>query len=551
MWTPRAQGITRDPLPSRLAVLVGIVAFAVYLLTLSPGVSWEHHSEDSGDLIASAWVLGIPHPTGYPLFTMLGWVWSHVLPFGLVAWRMNVFSALWGALAAAIMVRAVWASFGLLPHGIFLTLTRKGRAVASCSAGLILAFATDVWSLSIVTEVYSLNLFFTALISWILVELLVLANAAEHADAASAAETARRRGRLISLLAVSWGLALTNHLTGLFLLPSIVLVLGLGGLNPRPGELARGILWLILPLLLYFYLPIRSLMNPPLDWGNPENLDNFVWVVTGSQFRKLMFALLPYEMLHQITRYNSIPVELGAPGALAAGLGLCKLFMSRGRGIVLLLVHSLLLVASSLFYLASYYIWDPEGYLMPMIWAASFWAGWALVLLVHLPVKWVPAGRAAGIVLLVVAPIVALVGHWKEVDLSGDYDAMRFGEESFEAFEPDALVLEIRYERAFTLWYYRDVEYADSRDDVAVVFIEHALFDWGLDLLRRKYPDVVLPAVPLTGAEKDARTAAWIIENNIDTRPIYSGATVDELVEKGYRFEAVGLMYRVFPPGAT
>ncbi len=538
-----------DPLPLRLSIAVGIIAMAVYLLTLSPGVSWAHHSEDSGDLITSAWLLGIPHPTGYPLFCILGWLWSHIIPFGTVAWRMNAFSAIWSAMAAGITVRAVWASFDLLPGNVFVRLTRFGRAVAAMSSGLILAFATDVWSLSIVTEVYSLNLFFVSLISWILIELLI--GAGEKKDEDHPKRTGNwpaRRAKLISLLGLLWGLALTNHLTSIFLFPGILLVLIFGNLKLNFREVLKGAGWFAVALLLYLYLPIRSLMEPPLDWGDPENFPNFVWVVTGQQFKKLMFALLPYQMLHQIVRYSSIPGELGGIGALAAGLGVCRLLLGCNRGVILLLIHTLMLVASGLFYLANYYIWDPEGYLLPMIWAASLWAGWSLVLLISMPENFLKAARTIAIVLLIIAPIAGLVGHWKDVDLSGTRDAIQFGEESFGNFEKDALVLEVRYERAFTLWYYREIEYADTRDDVAVVFIEHATFDWGLDLFRRKYPDLILPETPLTGGEKDAATAAWIIENNIDKRPVYCGATVDELMEKGYRFQGVGLMFRVFPP---
>jgi hypothetical protein len=289
-------------------------------------------------------------------------------------------------------------------------------------------------------------------------------------------------------------------------------------------------------------------MNPPLDWGNPENLDGFIWVVTGRQFRKLMFVLLPYQMLHQVMTHSSVPEELGAMGALAAMAGICRLVMARARMILSLLVHSLLLVAGSMFYLASYYIWDPEGYLLPMVWAVSFWAGWAPALLVELPTRMRRLGSAVAMILLVCAPIYALFAHWSKVDLSANYEAMRFGREAFDAFEKNALAIEARYERAFTLWYYRDVEYAGARDDVAVIFAEHGLFKWGLDLFSREYPDLILPQEPITGENRDARTAAFIIENNIDRRPVYCGAIVTSLEEEGYRFEAVGLMYRVFPP---
>ncbi len=536
----------RLSLPVHLSLWVGLVSFAVYIMTLSPGVSWAHHSEDSGDLITACWTLGIPHPTGYPLFCMTGWIWSHVVAIGTVAWRMNLFSAFWGALAAALTVRAVWAGFSLLEVNIQSRLTSFLKAVASVSSGLLLAFATDVWKLSVVTEVYSLNLFFTALIGWILIELLIIAKNIDEGK--NSGELGRRRGRLILWLGLSWGLAMANHLTSLFLLPGILVVWIFGKVHPKPKEIGTGLLWLSIGLLTYLYLPIRSSMNPPLDWGNPETAENFLWVVSGRQFRMLMYSMLPFQMLNQIMRYSSIPGELGSIGALAAMLGLIKLLLARNRGIVILLVYTMLITASSLYSLANYAIWDPEGYLLPMIWASAIWAGWGIVFLVDAPRKLVPIGKFIAVLILISAPIFGLTGHWHEVDLSGNREAIQFGEESFESFEENAVVLEVRYERAFTLWYYREIEYADTRDDVAVIFVEHAGFDWGLDLLRRKYPDLVLPDEVIVAPDKDADIAAWIIENNIENRPIYIGAIVKSLSDKGYTFNAVGLMYRVYPP---
>jgi hypothetical protein len=539
----------RFSLPLQLSFWVGLISLGIYILTLSPGVSWEHHSEDSGDLITSAWTLGIPHPTGYPLFCMLGYLWSHIVVLGSVAWRMNLFSAMWGALSAAMTVRAVWASFDLLDEKTQAKLSTSTKSIASVSSGLLLAFATDVWSLSIVTEVYVLNLFFTALIGWILIELLIIGKKIGTEKNFEILDSiAKRRGKLILLLGLAWGLALCNHLTSLFLLPGILVVWISGGAHPRASEISKGILFFIIALLLYLYLPIRSAMNPPLDWGNPESFANFKWMVTGQQFRRLMFTLPIFQMLHQIMRYSSIPYELGTFGAIASAIGLIKLIVTRGRGAVVLLVYTIFLVASSFFYLSSYAIWDPEGYLLPMIWATAIWAGWAITLLGDVPRKLAPAITVILVVLLIASPITGMVSHWKEADLSGNYDAIRYGEESFASFDQNALVIEVRYERAFTLWYYREVEYAKTRDDVAIVFIEHAGFDWGLDLLRRKYPDLVLPDSPIVASKRESVTTAWMIENNIANRPVYCGTIVDSLVEKGYRFDAVGFLFRVYPP---
>ena len=73
-----------------------VIAFAVYWFTLAPAV-WVG---DSGELIAAAHTLGIPHPTGYPLWLLLVKGFSSVVPFGSVAWRANLFSALCAPLCA-------------------------------------------------------------------------------------------------------------------------------------------------------------------------------------------------------------------------------------------------------------------------------------------------------------------------------------------------------------------------------------------------------------------------------------------------------------------
>jgi hypothetical protein len=550
--TPTAQSIpsNRDRLPFTLSVVVAVFSMLVYVLTLSPGVSWGHHSEDSGDLITAAWVAGIPHPTGYPLFTMLGWLWSHIIPFGSVAWRMNAFSAFWGAMAAGIMVRAVWRSFSLIPDDTLTRIGRSGRAIAATSAGFLLAFATYVWQQSVVTEVYSLNLFFTSLVSWILIELLAGANDAGDPNTVENAESwTRRRGKLVMLLGLSWGLAMTNHMLSIFLFPSILMVLLFGNLKLRLGEFLKGAGCWALALFCYLYMPIRSAMNPPLDYGDAQTWRGFVWMVTGQQFRRIMFTLIPYMSLHQIMKYNSIPVQLGIPGTIAAFAGVIRFTQARSRPVVILAIHSLLMIAYALYVLSSYSIWDPEGYVLGMIWGAVLWASWSIVFLSGAPGRLGRAGRAFGIFLLLIAPIASLVGHWKECDLSANRDAMQFGEESFASFEPNAIVMDVRYERGFVLWYYREVEYVNTRGDVKVIYLEHTVFQWGLDLLKRKYPDILVPDTPLPGPKPELKTAAWITRHNIANHPIYIGSGIGELQEEGYRFQAVGLMFRVYPPG--
>ena len=80
-----------------LCVLVGAVALFVYLRTVAPSLLEEG---DGVELATVSYVLGISHPTGYPLFTLLGYLFTHLVPVGSVVGRLNVLSAILTAAAA-------------------------------------------------------------------------------------------------------------------------------------------------------------------------------------------------------------------------------------------------------------------------------------------------------------------------------------------------------------------------------------------------------------------------------------------------------------------
>src|SRR6267378_7444594 len=95
------------------AWVAALAALWAYALTLSPTVAWINFGEDSGDLLAASATLGIPHPTGYPLFVLLGRL-ATFLPLGTIAFRINLIAALAGALSVYFLVRLACA---LAPDG--------------------------------------------------------------------------------------------------------------------------------------------------------------------------------------------------------------------------------------------------------------------------------------------------------------------------------------------------------------------------------------------------------------------------------------------------
>ncbi|RME97362.1 MAG: DUF2723 domain-containing protein [Chloroflexi bacterium] len=224
---------------------LALAAFALYVRTLAPGVL----PADAGEFQFVPWLPGIAHPTGYPLYILLGWLWTHLLPLGSVAYRMNLLSAV----AAALAVAAV---YGLARRMLAQSLPDTpppAQIGAAAVAAATFAVTPTFWSQAVIAEVYALHALIVA---------LILGQALRFG-----AQKNRRNSLLLALL---FGLGLTHHSTTVLLLPALLLYLWLadrwGGPQTSPAEKAR---WLAVhalvaaaPLLLYLYLPLAAPGTP-------------------------------------------------------------------------------------------------------------------------------------------------------------------------------------------------------------------------------------------------------------------------------------------------
>ncbi len=237
---------------ARSAVLLGALLFGVYAAGACPTI----YVGDSGELVTAVYLLGIPHPTGYPLYVLLGKLWTLLLPIGSIAWRMSLFSAACGAAACALL-------FFLLRR------TLRLHGVAALVAALLLAFAPSFWAEANVQRVYTLNALFVVLAAW-----------------AAWRWYQERTGTRLALAAFVCGLGATNH--------TFLAVQGLAigffalavepALLRRPREILGAVAAGLAGLLPYLYLPLRSRADPRLDWGDPETLDPFLGVVLRRDF---------------------------------------------------------------------------------------------------------------------------------------------------------------------------------------------------------------------------------------------------------------------------
>nr|XP_030710946.1 transmembrane protein 260 isoform X4 [Globicephala melas] len=233
----------------RGGVAVFAAVAAVFTLTLPPSVP----GGDSGELITAAHELGVAHPPGYPLFTLVAKLAIILFPFGSVAYRVNLLCGLFGAVAAALLFFTVFRLSGSYAGGIL-------------AAG-VFSFSRLTWQWSIAAEVFSLNNLFVGLLMALTV----------HFEEAT---TAQERSKIAKIGAFCCGLSLCNQHTVvvyvLCIIPWILFRL-LKEKELSLGSLLKLGLYLSAGLLPYVYLPISSYRHQARwTWGDQTTLPGFL-----------------------------------------------------------------------------------------------------------------------------------------------------------------------------------------------------------------------------------------------------------------------------------
>lgn len=246
---------------------VGILTFLVYLFTLAPSV----YLGDSGELTAAAFCLGVPHPSGYPVHTLLGKLFC-MIPLGNVGFRVNLLSALLGALTVCLVYALI---LQILP-------SRIGAFVGACT----LAFSRVFWWQNTASEVYALHAFFVVLMVWLL----------WHWDC-------KRDFSILMFFAFVTGLSFGNHMQTVMLAPAVFFLIL--SADRRALLHKKGFLLLAgffaAPLLVYLLLPVRTLADAAVHWGDPDTWTRF-WthVSAGAHREGYVFNLSGVDYLNRL-----------------------------------------------------------------------------------------------------------------------------------------------------------------------------------------------------------------------------------------------------------
>lgn len=245
-----------------LAAFSFLVAAGAYLFTMAPSI----YPGDSPEFTAAAHVLGIPHPPGYAHYVFLGNLAVRLIPFGNVAFRLNLLSVIGAAMTAALVSLLIF--------------RWTARFVPALAGGLLLAFSKDFWAQSGSAEVYTvLPLFLILLIH------ISLGGSIFRTDDGEAASSTPRF--VLCMASFVWGYATGIHYFILFALPGGLLLLG-GRYGWKTVGRSLGVMTLCAAAgwSLFLLIPVRSIVSPPLNWGETFRPDNFLKHIFWSTYTK-------------------------------------------------------------------------------------------------------------------------------------------------------------------------------------------------------------------------------------------------------------------------
>ncbi len=503
------------------AALTALFAFVVLLLTAAPDLT----GEDSGELITAAYTLGVAHPPGYPLWCILGKLFTIIIPVGTIAFRLNVMSAFFAA--ATIFF-------------LFLVIRKqtKNRIIAA-SASLLFGFSFEFWSQSNIAEVYTLNSFFIAVCLF----LLQLWNE-------------KRSNRILYALAVMCGLGCTNHHTMAPL--SILFVFYIFFKARRRSPLSFNVmgiafLFFILALSIYLYLPVRSQANPYMNWGKPDTIKKSFQHILRNQYKipsHVVYVGPEYQRTwkrfgKQILVYASAFVKQFTWGLFWLPiLGLWIHFRQKSFEFYLLL--SIFLLTSIGFIIFSNFMPDLEGInandflFIPSYMVAAFWMSMAIHWLWKIcrkKINWKPL-PALAVMIMLLLPLPNLLSNFPTNDKRNYYYSIDFGHALIDTLAEGAIIFPEGDHKIFPLLYLQGV--LGMRPDVTIANkygrIEKHLYPDLINQVKKSGGNV--EQIPRGEIEKH------IILKSPD-RPIYftNYRNLNDLPE--FQLIPEGLLYRV------
>jgi hypothetical protein len=516
---------------------VSIIAGIFYWLTACRSVGYI----DSGELATACYYLGIPHPTGYPLYVNFGRLAVILFP-GTIIWRCTLLSLLITAASTGVL-------FSLIKMVLGKAKTNIPNAVA-VSISLFMAFTPVWWAQGTTNEVYCLTL---------LLSLLALLALVKYVST----KLAKYLLACFYLLGLSFG----THLSTIFLLPAVIyLIISAEGIkNVFKPRYLWAVALFALSLSIYVYLPIRAEFKPFLNWSDPGNIQGLLNHIGGWQYRVWMFKSFA-KMLDGVVYFGKLLYQqFGVWGITLVIIGAFSLFKTKLK---LAIFFSLIIIADIL-YSANYEIVDIESYYLLAFASLAIFGAAGLYAIAEALIQlksfkgYIRALKIGLMVVFAALPITNFAANYKSCDGSQTKYVKAGVTNILESMEPNGIALVENWDFYSPWLYFHYIE--NIRPDAVLIDKELLRRSWYIDFLRRYHPDIMDVAqseidaflVALkpfeSGGQYDSRQLTvtftamidTLINKNIDRRPIYTNFAGDDMFVFKQKKIPTGSLYKL------
>jgi len=474
-------------------LVAALFVFIVYIFTLAPSVV----QIDSGELAAVQATLGIAHPTGYPLFTILGYLFSLIpLQFTKI-FQLNILAAIYCATAVGVFTYTI--KYCLDNLSSFKTKSsvqkesskkdkKKGKyqieksdkqdelsenikLITAVFGGLILAFSRTFWFQSTSVEVYSLHLLLISLIILFLLKAYV---------------KSFENDKLINWLWFAFFLSLgfTNHLTTLMILPGTA-YLYFSRYRFNPASIKKLFLMILLFVVVlaavYSYLPLRASQNPILHWGNTVDWERVYRHITGKQYQVWLFTSFGSAGKQFSHFWSILPFEFFV-GLILALIGLfVSLFKSRTLGLFVLITFLF-----TLFYSINYDIHDIDSYFLLAFLMLSFFASFGAIKILEMK----NLQKNYALIGLGIVLAVQLFFNFREVNQSNVYTYEDYTKAVLSTVPENSIIFSYQWDYFISAsYYYQFVE--GLRKDVTIIDKELLRRSWYYNQIDNHDPKIL------------------------------------------------------------
>lgn len=513
------------------SLVAGGLVVCLFLLFVSFH-AWGIYTGDSGDLVTAGFLFGVPHPPGYPLYTMLLFLVTR-LPIATVAFRAALLSSVFHAATATLLFLLVRDITKKWWAGLFAAITLAGNYV--------------FFLYSVTPEVFALFDFFVILLSLLVWRFVTKPSVT-----------------LLSAIVFVFGLSLTHHHLIVFFLPAICWVLwnkrkpirALRALHPR--ALVRLAVFFILGLAPYLYVPIAARTSAIINWNRAIDAAGFIRLVTRADYGTFRSGAVVghalAERLVQVSAYGRfIILDFGWVGVALAAAGVVWIFKKQ-RLFAQFIMGSLVFVGPVYFFYASFPLVNRfmlgtyERFLLPSYVLLSILAAggavWVVSWVLRLSFfrKSMASLLSTGVAcLLFLSPLVllgiTLVRFW---GLPQDRTAARLAQDVLASIpaEEKSMLLLTRDTTLFTTQYMRYVE--GVRADVPVIAFNNLGDPRYRTLVSENFPDVVMPA-----PAEEGFLLAFLSQNAAAGRRMFTNTETS--LAAGFVLVPYGLVYEILP----